>query len=306
MSPIIAHGIGLEGVLLIPLLGGAVLFGVLALPAAFLSRAAGKWVALLTLGSVALCYCFVLWAGGWDVGWLLYTLVRPDFVWYNGILLFAATVGLVAAVIPFAPSRLIGEGMLDQERKAIRRRRIVVFLLLGLPIIGLLGYGGWYWRETQLGRSKTVALLSGDAAIRFRRFEFDRGGQRRLICSDPEVLRYLEQRFREHGRGPANQFDGDGYQFTVWYADGGTDSFDSRVSTGGLSLSVPVTSDGRPSHALIWDYGPNYFTEWVAPRPPGLEEMVRFLRADEVPADNVLILDADGVRRERVPSIISQ
>src|SRR6185437_2566222 len=92
------------------------------------------------------------------------------------------------------------------------------------------GYGVVQLIEGWRGEQKTIALLSGEPNVRLKRLQIDYQ-QRRLVCTDPEVLRYLEERLRNHD--PHYRELGTTYELSLSFEGGGNQSFFTYWSNSG-------------------------------------------------------------------------
>jgi hypothetical protein len=114
-------------------------------------------------------------------------------------------------------------------------------LAVGITLAGAV-YGIAQLVEGRRGEQKTCALLSGDMNVRLQRIQIDYQ-QRRVICTDPEVLRYLEERFRRHE--PEPDFLGTTYQLSLTYDGGGAQAFTSYwTDTGDFNLFLGEPGEG--------------------------------------------------------------
>jgi hypothetical protein len=280
-------GKGLDG-LIIPL-GAAALLSISAVYAAFFNRTAAKVLAALAVGLVALLLLLILSINRWNFEWLFFLLREPlsiNIVIYGSLTLSAVAVGV--------PLRRLGAVRPDGERMPGRPRWMLFALVAGATLAGA-GYGISQLVEGRRGEGKTRALLSGDVNVRIQRIQIDYQ-QRRLICTDPEVLRYLEKRFRNHE--PEFQFSGATYQLTLSFDGGGTQAFASYWDDNGdFNLFLGEAGEGGVGHGI----------RLTQPRPRGVEKSVNFLsKSIEEVAGSVLILEAGGSRIERDESLVAR
>lgn len=101
-------------------------------------------------------------------------------------------------------------------------------------------------------------LLDGDRDTKITRFVFE-NQQRRIICDNITVCRYLETAMRD-ARVPRSQ-PGMMYDVEFTFGDGVRYRAESEVFSNGLSLSFPVANppeDGWPTHSV-------YFRDGSAP-----------------------------------------
>jgi hypothetical protein len=288
--PLFAHGIGLEFVpLLVLALAVAGAGSVVAFFAGFFHRLTARACAVAALAADA-CFAFVILAGNrWSLDSLLRVLLTPTPL--IGVVYGSALLALVAA---FAPLRREGRPATGGEQQR-GRPRWALFALACLAAMLAVGYGVAQFAEGHRGERKTAALLAADPDVRVERFQIDHQ-QRRVVCTDPEVLRYLEERFRRNDRGAGG--GGVSYRLTLRYETGGTHAVETTWADDGdfsLSLSDDDGFADRVGVAL------------ARPRPAAVDELVEFLDKDwkEVKG-TVLILEAGGTRRERDESLVAE
>jgi hypothetical protein len=275
-------------ILVLPL-GAMALLSIGAVFAAFFSRTAAKVCAGVAVGLAALLLLVILAENRWDLAWLLFLLreaTPPILVIYGSVIL-----SVVAVAVPL---RRPGAVRPDGERTPARPRWILFALALGITLAGAV-YGIAQLAEGRRGEEKTRALLSGDANVRLQRIQIDYH-QQRVICTDPEVLRYLEERFRRHE--PEPDFLGTTYQLSLTYDGGGTQAFASYwTDTGDFNLFLGEPGEGGKGHGIRLTH----------PRPRGVEELITFLvKSHRDVAGSVLILEAGGTRMERDESLVAR
>jgi hypothetical protein len=179
----------------------------------------------------------------------------------------------------------------------IRRLMVRMFfsglrMLVGLGVFWLLL--AW-WSERQ-GVKKTEALLQGDESVRLDSFEVEYQ-QRRVRCTDPESLRYLERCFRENS--PTRFDDRITYEVFLQFADGTRLGIRTDWSRAGFSLCMP-------GDRLLQDGGePRAYVVFRPPMREPIKEMIDFLNDDSRKAKGVvLIMEGGTIRREADPSLI--
>jgi hypothetical protein len=293
MTPLLAQGFpGMELIpLIVLMLGAAVLFSLMALATAFFNRRGGITLAALALCAAAAVPLLILAANRWSIFWLPRAMVDgwpPLTPLCGGAILLS----LVAALVPLAPDPAEAA-----QAGAVRRNRRLVFAFVVLPLLVLLGLGGLRLAAGWRGEGKTRALLSGDEGVHLERLRIE-WGQRRVICTDPQALRHLEERFR-HRDDPNPIFPRKrhgSYVWTLYYEGGGSHTFLTYLYDGGVELSLD-DPDGWTTHVV----------PLPGPLPPPLDEVIKFLHQppDEVKG-TVLIVEAQGIRREFDGSLVAK
>jgi hypothetical protein len=139
------------------------------------------------------------------------------------------------------------------------------------------------------GLSKAQALVQGDQTVALESVQID-SQQRRVVCTDPVALRYLEDCLRHSD--PDRKAWGTSYRVQFRFVGGGTLDAFTYWSEDGFSISMP-DEDGTGEH---W---PTRGIVFQPPLPLAVAEMVDFLEhpRQEVKS-NVLILEPGGTRRE--------
>jgi hypothetical protein len=251
--------------------------------AAIFSREVARVFAALCIG--AICCSELLTAGSnrWNIGYLGFVPVEPSsaFGFYFGSVLLS----LVAAFVPLRYE--------DPSKPRTYRLRWGLFVLVYVPMLLLVAYAAVEFIGYIGGHDKTRALLHGDKDVRLARFEID-NNQRRVICTDPEVLRYLESRMSQNER--RYRESGIGYQMTVHYEGGGNHSFLADWTDHDVAL-YPEGGDGRVPNLIL------------LPRPmsPRVEELIEFLMSElRISAGKVMILEPGGIRYERNERLIAR
>src|SRR5262249_43355651 len=124
------------------------------------------------------------------------------------------------------------------------------------------------WRAGQLGIKRTEELLAGDAEAQLASFEICYQ-QRRVHCSDPDALRYLERCLRD---GDRRRGFGGGVTYLLRLRFVGGANLDARTygSDGGFSFYMPYqeTDTGEEPRARV---------VFKPPVPPAVAELVAFL-----------------------------
>jgi hypothetical protein len=146
-----------------------------------------------------------------------------------------------------------------------------MLLLLGIALVAAFLYQA-YWQSCQ-GEENTAALLDGNQNVRLQRFEIE-GQQRRVTCSDPVVLRYLEDCFRTKN-DPNQKQSGLTFRLSLVFDD--DSRFHREVSWCKENLALFVfqhVGDGPATHNIVFP----------APMPPKMKQIIDFLTrpADEL------------------------
>lgn len=275
--------------LLILPIGAMAFFSTVACFAAFFNRTVARVCAGVAIVIIALFVLLILQMNRWNFGWLFYLLAEaslPFVVLYASVLL-----SLVAVLAPLRHSHKVH----PDGSQTPGGPRWVLFAIACCAATLLGGYGVAQLVEGSRGEQKTIALLSGDASIRLKQIQID-NQQRRLICSDPEILRYLEERFRNFD--PNRRQLGTTYRLSLTYQDGGTQSFATYWSdTGDFSLFIGDAGEGGKCHGILL----------TQPRPRAVDELIGFLLADHQEiAGTILRLEAGGSRVERDESLVAR
>jgi hypothetical protein len=168
----------------------------------------------------------------------------------------------------------------------------------GLPAVAVAVVGfflfGWIaaWRDGRRGVERTEALLRGDRTARLESFDISYQ-QRRVHCTDPEVLRYFESCFREGDPRYPNRGGMVTYLLRLEFEGGGRLEALTYWSEGGFRLYMPYqsTDTGEEPRGSAW---------FQPPVPAPVREMIDFLNEDSPRArGQVLILEPGARRRER-------
>lgn len=282
-------GIGVGAELLMLPLGAMLVLAVVAIFAAFFNRSVAKACAAFVWGLAALFLLVVFSMNDWNLGWVLrlhLEVLAPFVILYCFLLL--------TAIAFWTPLRRPDSAGPDGGRIAGRPRWILFALALGV-VAAAITLWSLHLEEGRNGEKKAQALLAGNAVIQLKRIQIDYQ-QRRLICTDPKILRYLEERFRRHE--PEPHYLGVTYELTLSYEGGGTQSFASYwTDAGDINLFLGEPGEGGRGHGI----------RLTRPRPQGVDEMVEFLAKPhgEV-AGIVMILDADGIRTTRDGSLVAR
>ena len=147
------------------------------------------------------------------------------------------------------------------------------------------------------GLSKAQALVRGDQAVVLESVQID-SQQRRVVCTDPVALRYLEDCLRHSD--PDRKAWGTSYRVQFRFVGGGTLDAFTYWSGDGFSISMP-DEDGTGEH---W---PTRGIVFQPPVPPAVEEMAAFLeRPWQEVKGTVLFLKPGGTRREFERALVAE
>jgi hypothetical protein len=202
---------------------------------------------------------------------------------------------LLSCIAVFVPLRR-PDSVLANGRHVSGRPRWPILILACLIAIFGAGYIAAHFLNESRGEQKVIALLGGDPNIHINRLQIDYQ-QRRVICVDPEVLRYIEERFRN--ADPERNGLGTTYSLSLSFEGGGAKSFATYWSDyGDFSIYVGATpGEGGKGHGITLQH----------PRPQSIEELVEFLRKDyRKIAGTVLILEPGGSRVERDGTLVAE
>jgi hypothetical protein len=166
-------------------------------------------------------------------------------------------------------------------------------VLLLLPVAGFIASR---IADRARARHQVQALLGGDVAVQVERFQIDYQ-QRRVVCSDPVALRYLEDRLRRND--PVRFKSGTNYRLRLWFAGGGAVKAETYWFAGGFAIR---TRNRFPAGASEW-----LCVLLTEPMPPPVKEMIDFLhRPGQEVKGMVLVLEPGGVRREQDRSLVAE
>ena len=155
-------------------------------------------------------------------------------------------------------------------------------------VLGSLLAANFY--SHQVGERKLVALLNGDQTLDILSFE-TKYQQRRVICTDRDVLGYLKKMLLKHPREmhPSRGFSYYGY---ITFARGGKFGGYMCVGTDGFDISVSsqAPEEGWMTHSVLL----------LPPVPEKVRQVFEFLGGlDQKDAGTVLILK-EGQNPERL------
>ena len=147
------------------------------------------------------------------------------------------------------------------------------------------------------GLSKAQALVQGDQTVALESVQID-SQQRRVVCTDPVALRYLEDCLRRSD--PDRKRWDTTYRVQFRFVGGGILDAFSYWSGDGFSISMP-DEDGTGEH---W---PTRGIVFQPPVPPAVEEMAAFLeRPWQEVKGTVLFLKPGGTRREFERALVAE
>jgi hypothetical protein len=168
------------------------------------------------------------------------------------------------------------------RRGATPKNRAVSLLLCGI-VAALISLVADHVITEQRGEAAAFALLNEDTRPRIVRMEIE-GQQRKVICTDPAVLGYLEDCFRNSNH---HEFRGGySYEIKLYFEDGSRFSNDSCWCNEGFATWVRGDRFFPPTHQI----------EMRNPMPEPVRRMIQYLNEMDFrwkPRD-VLILSPEG------------
>ncbi|MCE9564129.1 MAG: hypothetical protein K8U57_18960 [Planctomycetes bacterium] len=175
----------------------------------------------------------------------------------------------------------------------------VRFILVAFFVVfGSFQFATWRkeFMETEEGIEKIKLLIRGKETVQLASFEIYYQ-QRRVRCSDPEALRYLESCLWK-SRRKSLENAGLTYRLRLQFAGGGSVDACTYWSPEGFHLYVPgdtpAGDGGSPSGVVVFK----------SPMPASIKVMIDFLQSpNDMVMGTVLILEGGGMRRENDPSI---
>jgi hypothetical protein len=149
------------------------------------------------------------------------------------------------------------------RRDVALKARAVSLLLCGF-FATLIALAVNHFDSANRGETAAFAILNGDMRTRIVRMEIE-GQQRKVICTDPAVLRYLEDCFRNSNRRKLPS--GYSYEIKLFFEDGSRFSGDSYWCNEGFQTRVFGDAYFPPTHDI----------ELQSPIPDTVRRMVEFL-----------------------------
>jgi hypothetical protein len=182
-------------------------------------------------------------------------------------------------------------------RPRVRYERAFVatsIAVLTITSVALLSYKAITDRRSEMGRRQILALLSGDDREKLERIEICHQ-QRRVICVDPQALRYLERQFI----GSDVSFGiGGCYKTSFRFRNGAVVSLDTVWGSERGSISVNDSDD------LENEDPPPHGFAFKPPVPANVREMLSFLAEPyEKVAGQILTIASEGTKTEYDPSL---
>jgi hypothetical protein len=175
------------------------------------------------------------------------------------------------------------------------------WLALAAFAVALGTYGVWCGvegRHAQVGVAKLEALLRGDPTPQLESVEIDYQ-QRRVRCSDPDALRYLERCFREGDKRPGLG-GGTWYRLRLRFAGGGQVDATTYWSDNRFRLYMPYQEPDTGEE-------PRVRVAFRPSVPVPVAEMLAFLdRPWQEVKGVVLVVEPGGVRREFERSLVAE
>ena len=247
-------------------------------------------MAFFLLGLSCLILVYIFYKNQWSLEWLTFAF-SDDELKHPLVSSVVASVlmSIIAICYPLrVPKAELGRtGIIRTEHP----RWGLFALAVSITLAGII-----YWVEHFIdeyrGEEKTRALLAGDENIKLRSIQIEYQ-MRRIECSDPTVLRYLEEQFRLK-RTDAPVHPSTTYLLTMTYAGGGKCSIlISWYTDDALSLYLEDLGVAEEKRGILL----------IRPRPEGIDKIINFLGMhDSDTPGSVLILGKGGSRVERDPS----
>lgn len=181
---------------------------------------------------------------------------------------------------PTLPNLMLGgtHGM-----STIAKRSIGVLAVVSVLLIAA------YFYSHRVGERKLVALLNGDQTVDILSFEA-KYQQRRLVCTDRDVLGYFKEMLLKHPKEMTNA-GGFSYYGYITFAGGGT--FDGRMSVGtngfDISVSSQAAEEGFPTHSVLL----------VPPVPEKVRQVFEFLNEPPRKVAGTVLILKEGQNPER-------
>jgi hypothetical protein len=179
----------------------------------------------------------------------------------------------------------------------VRAMKKVTFLCVA--VLGFLFVVGFYFiYDDHAGQQKMIALLNGDDKITITSFA-TKYQQRRLICSDRQILDYIQEAIRKH---PAIMTNVGNFSYYGYFKfkSGGTFSGYMGIDTNGFSLSVSslASEEGFMTHSVVL----------TQPVPEKIKLVFAFLyEPHQSAAGTVLVLeDGKPPRKEHDETLVSK
>jgi hypothetical protein len=159
-----------------------------------------------------------------------------------------------------------------------------IVLAVGILVIAFVAFTRFrIIHEFKIGERKLLAALNGDQMVKISRFETE-GQQRRVRCTDTQVLDYLMQMLQKH---PDFMTNVGGYSYRGRFNFTGGGSFDTEMSTSAngfcLSLTRRAVQEGIPTHCV----------PMIGPVPVEVRQLFNFSEEPEqTAAGTVLVFEA--------------
>jgi len=146
-----------------------------------------------------------------------------------------------------------------------------------------------YFYNHRVGERKLIAILNGDQTDDIVSFE-TKYQQRRLVCTDRDVLGYLKKILLQH---PNTMTNVGGFSYVGYFKFRGGGTFEGYMSIGtngfDISISSQAAEEGCMTHSVLL----------IPPLPDKVSQIIEFLNdPNEKAAGTVLILK-DGKGAER-------
>jgi hypothetical protein len=205
----------------------------------------------------------------WSLSRFMFAYGRPSLE--SGLLFASFSISIAAIVLPWRRNN---------------KPRWYLFSVVCIMTSIVLYYAIDDSLKSWLGETKSLKLLKGDQESQIESFQIT-NNQRRVVCTDPEVLRDIEDRWRKHTR--ERRETGLYYRLTVHFRGGGSHTFSTYWDQSSVAME-PEGGDGRVPYTISLAH----------PISVGLKEIVSFLFSDlGKSAGTVMVLDAHEIRYEK-------
>lgn len=183
---------------------------------------------------------------------------------YMRAILALLLVLLVLLAVGYGLFRLASAIIMPWIRRSGTLKSRAASVLLSTIVATSIGLVADHYDFEHRGKAAAFALLNGDKRPRIVRMEIE-GQQRKVICTDPAVLRYLEDCFRNCNRRELP--GGYSYEIKLFFEDGTRFSGSSYWCLDGFKTRVFADPYFPPTHDI----------ELQSPMPDRVQRMIQFL-----------------------------